>query len=418
MNVWIVSYGEPLVHFDSHARPQRMGLLSRHLRSRGHQVTWWSSTFDHSSRRHHTEQDLSTRTSDGVDLRLVHSGGYSSNVSLARVIDHLQVAARFRKAAAREPVPDLVLASMPPIELAAQAVRFARSAGIPVLLDIRDLWPDVFSDLVPRPARPLLTGPLRIWRKHLAAALETSSGILALSDGYLEWALALAGRARRAQDAVFPSTYPETAPEVKPYGPSEVERWRALGVIEGDSLTNCCFFGTLGRMSDIEVILQVARDPEVAARSVRFIICGSGPDMNRIGERAAEMPNVIVTGRQSFASISCLASIGGIGIAPYRPIDNYRLGLPNKAVEYLFFGLAVLWGVPTGEFAQLIQESRCGLVFDSRSAKSLKTALTTMIDNHDWLAAAGANARKLYLDRYREDVVMTRFAVHLERLVE
>ena len=81
---------------------------------------------------------------------MLHGCGYSSNVSLARFRDHRQVAERFAAAAAAEPRrPDIIVAGLPTIELCLESTRYGKQRGVPVVLDMRDMWPDVFLELLP-----------------------------------------------------------------------------------------------------------------------------------------------------------------------------------------------------------------------------------------------------------------------------
>ena len=49
----------------------------------------------------------------------------------------------------KEILPDLILSSIPTSELSLEATKLGKKNNIPVILDIRDLWPDVFLDVLP-----------------------------------------------------------------------------------------------------------------------------------------------------------------------------------------------------------------------------------------------------------------------------
>ena len=77
------------------------------------------------------------------------------------------------------PRPDLILCSYPTIELSVEAVRYGRTHGIPVVLDVRDLWPDIVLDLLPTilrsPGRVALT---RLFRAKGYAFTQRSKAAL------------------------------------------------------------------------------------------------------------------------------------------------------------------------------------------------------------------------------------------------
>ena len=45
----------------------------------------------------------------------------------------------------KEKVPDLIVISMPPIDGAVALMKFAKKNNIKVVLDIRDMWPDIIK---------------------------------------------------------------------------------------------------------------------------------------------------------------------------------------------------------------------------------------------------------------------------------
>ena len=76
MNVWILQTGEPL-HIDSAGlRPMRAMNLSNALINRGHQVTLWSSDFDHFSKQHRTGKTSMIKVSDNLEIRLIYIWPY------------------------------------------------------------------------------------------------------------------------------------------------------------------------------------------------------------------------------------------------------------------------------------------------------------------------------------------------------
>ncbi len=152
MLVWLVTIGEPLpVQEGEKDRPHRTGLFARLLAERGHEVVWWTSTYDHFRRKHLFAEDHALRVNERLEIRLLHGCGYRSNVSLARFRDHRQVAGRFAAAAQAEPRrPDIIVAALPTIELCLESARYGKRHGVPVVLDMRDMWPDVFLELLPR----------------------------------------------------------------------------------------------------------------------------------------------------------------------------------------------------------------------------------------------------------------------------
>src|SRR5690606_38673121 len=96
----------------------------------------------------------------GLEYRLIPSPGYQRNVGVGRLWDHLRLAWNLRIALRNASPPDACLVGYPPIETASVMIDWLAARDVPVLLDVKDQWPELFLDPVPAPlrsfVRPLL----------------------------------------------------------------------------------------------------------------------------------------------------------------------------------------------------------------------------------------------------------------------
>src|SRR5688572_26252009 len=256
MHVWLIQTGEPLPVDGEAPRLLRTGMMAQQLAKLGHEVTWWCSTFNHWTKTHRYPATTTLELQNGYRLHMLHSPGYAKNVSLARLVDHRYLARHFEQEIERAARPDLILSSLPTVEMSEVATRFGRKHGIPVIVDVRDLWPDAFLNFVPALVRPLgklfLGGLFRQARR----ALQNSNSIVGVSEGYLQWGLRVAGRDREANDAVFPLSYQRASPS--PAGlQAAASRLRDQGVDPGRVV--CWFIGTFGQTYDVATVIQAAR---------------------------------------------------------------------------------------------------------------------------------------------------------------
>ena len=92
MKVWILQTGEPLQIDSNNYRPMRVINLSNTLIDHGHNVTIWSSNFDHFTKKHRFNVSKTINYSDQLQIRLIDSLGYDSHFGIRRIIDHIQLA--------------------------------------------------------------------------------------------------------------------------------------------------------------------------------------------------------------------------------------------------------------------------------------------------------------------------------------
>ena len=150
----IIQTGEPLEIDGGSPRPMRAMNLSAALVRNGHRVTIVSSRFYHQEKRH---RDVDTIVRDGATKTiLLNSPGYTSHIGIARLWDHLVLGFKLNKFLENlTEVPDLLFVGYPPVEVGFFAVRWAKKNSVPTILDVKDLWPDLFVEKVPTPLKSL-----------------------------------------------------------------------------------------------------------------------------------------------------------------------------------------------------------------------------------------------------------------------
>ena len=156
MRIWLIQDGEPLRGIDAGTRDWRCGLLSRALAARGHEVLWWASTFDHAQKKHRYKEPCTVEITSGVKIRLLHGPGYGSNKSLKHFLHQRAIARAFAQDTEDFSVPDIIVCSMPLPELAEQAIIYGQKYHVPVVIDVRDQWPDIYLTMFPGSLRRLV----------------------------------------------------------------------------------------------------------------------------------------------------------------------------------------------------------------------------------------------------------------------
>lgn len=416
MRVWLIKLGEPLPTDGPNERLMRTGLLAAALVRDGHEVVYWSSTFDHFRKRFRAPRGASLRSDAGCEIELLQGCGYRRNVSLARLRDHRQTARDFLRRAPEKARPDVILCALPTLDMCAAATRLGRSWNVPVVLDVRDLWPDVFLDLAPGRLRWLARAALAPFYRTARQVCRDAAAITGVTPQYVEWGLRYAGRPARAFDRDFPLGYSQAEP-----GEREREEalafWRGHGLSPGDGRFVACFFGTIGRHFEMECVIRAARLLHEAGRDARFVLCGDGPDLAKCRAAARDCPNVIFPGWIDAARIWTLMRQSTAGLAPYVNSDNFLRNLPNKPIEYLSAGLPILTSL-RGVLGELIVREQCGLAYDSRDAGGLARRCMELMDSPDRLASLTRRGRAVYEQRFVAEAVYAEMRDHLVEIAD
>ena len=410
MRTWIVTVGEPLPFDEAGGRLHRTGMVAETLRKRGHEVVWWASTLDHGRKVHRFDQPTTVTLPNGVVIRMLHGARYTKSVSFARIWNHRQIAAQFYREASEMPKPDVILASFPTVELAERSATFGREAGVPVVVDVRDLWPDIFVNYVPKIVRPFAPLLLFPFVRQARRAFRRCTSIIGITDSYLDFGTRYAGRARGPKDAIFALGSSRLAEP-----PADLEQIAATlsGMGVDPRKTICWFAGTFGMTYDLTTVIDCARMMETTHPDVQFVFSGQGHKFDEWFSRAQGLRNVIFTGWLNGGGLHYMSTIAKVGLAAYG--QGAPQSLPNKIFEYLGAGLPILSSLD-GECKEFLRSHGCGSTYVAANPASLLEQLRPYLEDEAHRAWRSANATRLFMDQFQATGIYGRMADHLETI--
>ncbi len=413
MRIWLVTVGEPIPADAGGQRLLRTGILARMLSQRGHDVTWWNSTFDHSHKVSRYESTTELTDRDGYRLVLLHGRPYGGNVSLARIVNHWQVARSFRLEVARRPEPDVILCSLPLLELCVEAVRYARSHDIPCVLDVRDFWPDILEEMAPIAFRRVARRALFWMRREVRFATRQATAITGITDAAVDWALGYADRRRHESDVAFPHAYRDAAPDQQQRVAAEAF-WDEKDIVANAGPITACFIGSLTSRAELDTVLDAAeRVGAGGGPKIRWVICGTGEDHARLAERASRIPSVVMPGWVTAAQIWVLMRRAHVGLLPYRSSFDFVRSYPNKVAEYLSAGLPIVSSL-RGQVEALIQQRMCGVSYRNEDVAALASAVRELSEHPAQRFDMARNARAVFLAEFMAETVYNSFCEYLE----
>lgn len=404
MNVWLLQTGESLPS-DPGVRVMRSALLARTLAARGHSVVWWASAFDHSRKRFICETDSIFKDGEHVEIRCLKGCGYSRNLSLRRFLDHRIVARRFARAARQEPKPDVMIASTPPHDAAYEAVRYGNEVGIPVILDIRDPWPDLFLDAFPKNLRPVARGILKGEFQLMERACRGAAAIVAVTSSFLDLGLRYARRDASSLDKVFHLGYERRID------------WKRRPELVEDIRLKCqgrfvvLFIGAFCSSHDPRVLISAAE--RLQQSDVMFVIAGDGELYRAVARRARDLNNVILPGWLNQQEIDHLLGVADVGVCSTSKLSDL---FPNKAFLYLSAGLPVVSAFQ-GDLKDWIEREHIGFHFKYGDGADLAERIRTLRSDPALRGIMSANARAVFERECRSSVIYDRYASHVEAVV-
>lgn len=411
---WVIEVGEPLPVDGKQVRLMRAGIIARTFSSQGWKTTWWTSSFNHADKQHMAKAGDVTTVLNDVDLRFVHGRAYKKNISMARVLNHLEEAKDFARRARQMPKPDVIVCGYPTIDLAYEAVRYGKEFGVPVIIDVRDLWPEVFLDVSPLPEFLTRLALAPLYRKA-KQALSGATAIIAITEPFLEKALKLAGRGRNSEDMVVPLAYKRnvSTPHAKQ---SALDFWREKGLkLDGSERIVCCF-GNLSDVPEFETAIDSLEHLTVPQKKdFRMVICGRGEKLKWLHDQSKNHPSLVVPGFVGQAEIATLMDFSHLGMLIYPNRKDFIVSYPNKVGEYLSRGLPII-STLDGLTGTLIVSENIGVVTPSQNAKAFATTLKEVLGDDERRDEMSKNAMRVFNETFDASKVYSELVRSLERL--
>lgn len=412
LTVWIFQTGEPL-HIDSdNPRPMRAMNLANKLSERDHRVVLWSSAFHHQTKTHRSRIYKEIKISKNLEIRLIPSTGYKSNISISRFYDHCVLAWNLSKCLKTcDKIPDVAFVGYPPIEVAYVVGDWLKKKKTPFLLDVKDQWPNVLVASVPGPLRFLariLLAPYYVMGKK---SMLNATGICAHTSGFLNWSSAFSNRNRSNNDFVAPLTAPNDVIDAESMNSAQ-HWWSSQGVLKAPML-RVMFVGSFSRAFDFDAIFSAASALRAKNIACEFILCGDGDRDHELRSIAEDHDNVRIFGWIDRPKIRALSLVSNVSIAPYKSTSDFTISVPNKIIDSLMLGLPILSPLK-GEVGKLIGENNVGFTY--RDNLELAGCISSLIVDSELQKRMSDNAKNLYESKFEFDSVYDGLTEHLENL--
>lgn len=353
MKIWIIN---PYGTLPSEGwREYRSSMLAKALANRGHEVTWWISDFEHRSKSYRKCGELNDPLlPQGVRIISIHSSPYAKNISMKRIRYEISFGKEFACLAKNESIPDAIVLGDPSLFFSAPVVAYRNKVGCSLILDVIDLWPELFTLALPKPLQPigkLIFSPLYQRRKKL---ISNCDAVAAVSHDYLDTVLRSQKRKIPSQVAYLGINTNDQ--DALPINPVLDEKLRAFK--SRFSLT-VVYAGTLGDAYDMDILLAAVHRIDEEKRNIGFLVAGDGPRKPDMVAATKRYPDrFLFLGSLPPNDLKTLYANSDVGLMTYLP--GSTVALPVKFFDYLAGGLAILSSLER-DVKKIIKENNIGL---------------------------------------------------------
>jgi glycosyltransferase involved in cell wall biosynthesis len=411
MKIWLIMSGEPLEQFGE--RPHRIGILSKMLVEQGHNVTWWTTDYDHQHKKYLYGKDTEIINDFGVPMIFLHpKTPYNKNISFSRIKNHKETADKFKNISYKKEKPDIILCAYPTIELSYEAIKYGEKFNIPIIIDIRDMWPDIFLEVLPHSLHFLGKIALYPIYKKARYVFKNAYRLSAMTDEFIKFGLGFAKRKKNSLDKSFFFGYPRFI-LTKDIENQSFDKLQKLGLNKDDF--NICYFGTIGKQFDFNPVINVAKQLQQSNKNIKFIICGIGDNLDELKNNAKGLDNIIFMGWINQNNIWTIMKYSALAFAPYINKKDFLASIPNKAIEYLAGGLPILSSIE-GVLGEILKDNKCGFVYDN--SDDLYEYIIKLKNDNILREKMSKNALFLFNQNFSADNVYSEMIEHLVDIVK
>jgi glycosyltransferase involved in cell wall biosynthesis len=413
MRIWLVQTGEEMPIDGPQTRLLRTALLARELVKRGHDVTYFNATFNHQKKLQRFDQTTKIDQQDGYTAIFLKGRSYGNNVSLGRILSQRENAKAFEIVSAGLPQPDVFLCGFPTIELTQSVAKYAAHNKIPFIVDARDMWPEVIEKHLEGWRGVVFSPLLGYWRKTRNAAFAKATSIIGVSQKFVAWGCASAGRNISNTDKEFRLAADITVHDANALDTANFFWNEALGP-KNTGRKIIMMAGNLSARVDIMTAIKAAQSLEyLGDKAPLLVVCGKGDLEQQIAAVAKDCPNLFFAGWRSAAELKILGERSVAGILAYSNVPDLIASFPNKIGEYLSYGLPVITCLK-GETERLLGPEDVLIPYAEGDMKSAADAMrhAAWQPRIRWQDAA----HKAYSQFFDSHRIYAAFADHIEQI--
>ena len=338
---------------------------------------------------------------DGVEVHRVWTSRFGRGNLAGRALDYLSFyVAAGAKLFGLVRSGNVVVAKTDPPLVSVVAGGVARMRGARLVNWLQDLYPEVAANLGMAPARGP-GGALLRW----------------LRDGSLRHAAANVVLGQRMRECVTTlGVDPKTIVVIPNWADGALLRPVERGANPlraewglGDKFV-VGYSGNLGRVHEFRTVLDAAEALRSQADIV-FLFIGDGAQKAALATAAQErgLSNILFRPYQPREALGRSLGAADVHLVTLRP-ELEGLVVPSK-----FYGVAavgrptIFIGDPEGEIGSVVREAECGICVQQGDAEGLAQAITTLRDDPALRERMGANARRVFEERYDRRITVERW---------
>jgi len=397
---------------ETNAPANRWGYFAKYLAKQGHKITVLTSFPNHPLGKVLNGYKNQWRFDEEKDnMKIIRTWTYisSSRKFISRLFNYFSFAfsSYINSFSIINKDVDMIIASSPPLSVAIIGAIIAKKKRIPLILDLRDIWPEaaISTGYIKKGSLYYLAEK---WEKR---CYKQAQKILVNSPAIFEELKNIKGVSSSKLELI-------------PNG-ADLEFFKEIDdsdkINEEYNIKNkfvVLYTGLLGFAQAPEIMIDAAKILK-NNKDIVFLIVGGGPLKKDLESKIKnlKLDNVILTGQRPRKEMPIFVSMGDICLVPYKNSSTFQKNVPSKMFDYMASGKPIIINLE-GAASDIIIRAQAGLVVEPDNASVLAKTIEQLYNNR-FLRKKMGDSGKLYAEKhYNKKEVSRKLETILENVAK
>lgn len=351
--------------------------IARMFAESGYEVECITTGFQH-FKKAPRDKELILSQNYPFDITFIDAPAYKKNIDIRRIYSNKVAARRLRRYLEQHLKEyDAVYVSIPANNIAAMVTSMCKKAGVRVVVDIEDLWPEAMSMVI----KSKLIRDILLWpfTRDAEITYRNADAIIGTSQDYTERAFKKRPKDIPAKTVYVGCNLADFDEGVRKYS-NEIEK--------PDGEFWVTYAGSISTSYDIKTLIDAGK--LLKDRGVHVQILGTGSLKDELEAYSKDMDNVHFWGFTPYPKMAAVLAKSDVVVNSF--IKGAPQSIVNKVGDYLASGKPMINTLENPVFCKLIDENQVGVNVEPENVEVLKAAIEIYIDGD---GGQGENARRL-----------------------
>jgi len=308
------------------------------------------------------------------------------------------------------PRPDVIIATSPQLLVGLAGWGIAFACEIPLVFEVRDLWPESLTAVGVGSEDSLLHHTLAGIARFL---YERADCVVVVTPAFKD---------RLIENWRVPAekiSIVENGVETEVFAPAPSDAICELRKqLNAEDKFLVSYIGTMGNAHRLETLLDAASQLQRQNPGVLFLLLGEGAEKQRIRALAQSqgLRNVHFLDQLPREKIPAFISASDACLVLLKKADVFKTVVPTKMLEFMSCARAVILGVD-GHARQIIEEANAGIVIEPENPDALVAAIQQLNGNRDLGRSMGYQGRDYIVKNFSRARTAHKYVKVLDTIV-